>query len=173
MVALCSRKTGIPERSIWADLEKLVQRSKQGERIESSVTEAVPLSPEELIAGIIYLGRQDQRKSFTENSFDSDEIKERAKVLMGEEALLDIMENGRYDKDTLIFETEAKLAGADLKKTADDLLLRIEKKILERKLYETARMLDSEKDVKARRDLSDQTKKISKRIAELNNQKNK
>lgn len=156
-VALAAKKTKIPEKGIWADLEKL---SAKGVVFESGneLSKSLILSPEEMLVGLILWQK-------------FDEIEKQLKELMGEETVSEITGNSRFDKETLIFETEAKFSGGgelDLKKAAEEILLRIEKGVLERKLEQVARSLDTAETPEIKAKLKKEAEKISKRISEIN-----
>ena len=158
MVSLSSKKTGIPEKSIWADLERFNKNKKYPAAGNSagkpSHIEPLNLLAEEMLAGIILLG--------------NDEIEKKLQNLVGRETVSEIISNGRLDKDTLIFETEARLAGLNIENVANELLERIERGILEKKLSDTARLLDATIDAGEKEKLKKEATDISKRIADLN-----
>ena len=169
MVSLSSRKTKIQEKSIWSDLEKFQSKSRQTKISQdtygtSSSIEPLNLSVEEMLAGIILW----QDKSFSNNSTKYDEIRKRMEKLMGQEAVSEIVSNGRLDRDTLIFETEERFKDSDIQEVTKELLVRLEKSILEKKLFETARLLDSGSSGEEKGKLKKEAKEISKRIADLN-----
>ncbi len=158
MVALSSKKTKIPEKSIWSDLERFNKTKGDKDAIDKlgqpSLIEPINLSLEEMLAGIILLKH--------------DGIKKQLEAFLGPETVAEIIENGRLDKDTLIFETERRLADLDAQKVAAELLMRMEKGVLEKKLFETARSLDTVFRADEKERLKQEAEKISKRIAELN-----
>lgn len=158
MVSLASRKTKIPEKGIWSDLERFNKTKKSQDAHGTGLASIEPLNlgVEEMLAGIALW-------------LKDDEIKKRLAELVGEETAQNMMENGRLDKQTLIFETERRLQDMNAKKVALELLGRLEKSILEKKLFEIARLLDSASDHKEKEKFKKETEQISKRIAELFN----
>ena len=88
--------------------------------------------------------------------------------ILGKDAVKDLFENGRVDKETLLFETEMRFANMNIKNAADELLLRLEKGILDKKLFELSRLLDAATDSEKKETLKKETQKISQRIADLN-----
>jgi DNA primase len=158
MVALSSRKTNISEKSIWDDIERAKKNIKNTDfNGANSSVEPITLTPEEMLSGIILL-RTDVK---------NDEIRKKMEELVGEPAVSDIILNGRFDKNTLIFETEARLAGMDIEKAAQELLSRMEKGLLEKELFEAAHSLDASSNVLEKEMLKKKTGEISKRIALL------
>lgn len=165
MVSLSSKKTKISQESIWADIERFDKTTnKTSENIFPSIGSPIILSPEEMLAGIILW-----QKSLDDSSKYNEMIKH-AEELLGKEVLSDITYNGRFDKDTLIFETEARFSApnTDANAAAEELLLRIEKNLLEKKLFTIASSLDQAVEPAEKERLREETKNISKRISELN-----
>jgi DNA primase len=178
-VGIASKKTKIPEKSIWVDIEKYTSKSPRVGHVEGesqSSIEPILFSPEEMLAGIIFWQSSKHKSAegappeLTENSYKFDEIRVRFEAIVGTEAASLILENSRFDKDTLIFETEARLSGADPYKAAEELLLRIERTVLEQSLFDTARELDKASTALEKEKLRDEAKEISKRISEISNQ---
>ncbi|MEK7117171.1 MAG: DNA primase [Patescibacteria group bacterium] len=156
MVSLASKKTKISEKSIWSDLERLNKSLRsQDAHGSSSLIEPLYFSAEEMLSGIILLTKDD-------------EIKKQMVEILGKDAVKDLFENGRVDKETLLFETEMRFANMNIKNAADELLLRLEKGILDKKLFELSRLLDAATDSEKKETLKKETQKISQRIADLN-----
>ena len=162
-VTLSARKTGLPESSILGDLKKFSSKAllSNNEREQNKETSVEPfvLTPEEMLAGIIVGSLLPEK--------NQEEIRERFKEMLGEEFFRELVENSRFDKDTLIFETEARFDGFDISEVAQELLTRIEKSILLRRLSGLGRELDNVESDSERDKLKEEALSVSKRLSNI------
>lgn len=156
-VSLLSKESGIPEKAIIDELLKMKSVAKSlSPKKEVPYFEKSYMSPKEMLAGTVLLEEEAGGKN-KENQKRFDKI-------FGENALLEIVENGNLSKDSLIFEAEKILESGDRDKIINDLFERVEKDIMKERFKDLASSLDKEKDPEKREKLEKELKEISKQI---------
>ncbi len=157
-VSLINKKTGIPEAALSSEIAKIRAKNNDLSGLDQgaprSTIESITLSPEEMLVGIILLKKNEAK--------DEGNIKKKFEDLLGKEFLREIAENGRFDRETLIFETERIMGEADVSLVAVELLERIEKNRLKKRFEELARLLDVNDSLETRKEMMEINQKLSK-----------
>lgn len=154
-----SKKTKISEQALWNEISKF-KFERKNETTEIFKRPTI-YSEEEILSGIILW-----QESLPVPSLDILEIKEKIRFVTGL-STEEIVED--KDKEALIFEVEAKFANLDVDKSAKEIIQRIEKSYLEKRLKIIAGMLDSPEN-HDRESLKKEALEISKKLSTQKNQ---
>jgi len=154
-----ANKANINEESVWNDLKKIkTEEIKDG---ETNHKQTKITNLERIMAGIIFL------EESTPNG--KNKWKEKWQKIGGLEAIEEILNEYKSEKEELIFEAERNSIGENPEKGYDEVLRRLELQFLKQKLQNTAKLLDQKnisqtEDKEFREDLE----RIQKRIKEIN-----
>jgi DNA primase len=153
-VSVVAKMTKIPEASIWADLKKI---SKSKTITDSKVTDYEIAREEEMLAGLI-LWREsvDSRQETLDR-------RRRLEEILGTK-VEDIIEG--KDRDALLFQSEIRWSGVDVEKTFNEILGRLQKRYLEKRLKNLAEKMDKVNGGE-KEELKKELEEISKQLSKI------
>lgn len=153
-VSVIAKMTKIAEAIIWADLKKV---AKSKTVIDSKVVDYEIVREEEMLAGLILW----QEASKTD--FDTKYAREKLENIINSR-IEEIVEG--KDVDAIIFQSEIHWSGADVEKIFNEILGRLEKRYLEKRLRNLAEKMDNMKGAE-KEELKSEVEGISKKLSNL------
>ena len=159
--ALVSDRTGIAVKAILDEVLKYKTAAKNnvGKELPQSAIEPLSLSSEDMLVGLLL---------WQENSpnpgLDTKLATTRLEEILTKEGLSEIRENSRFDRDTLIFEAEVRFASLDPSKVFEEFFSRLESQVLNKKLMQLGKILDSAKNKEEKEEVESQIKIIFQKL---------
>jgi DNA primase len=153
-VSVVAKMTKVPEASIWADLKKV---NKSQTSADYKLVDYEIAREEEMLAGLILW------KETVDMSKEIGEMRRKVEEILGIK-IEEIIEG--KDMEALIFQSEIRWSGVDIEKTFNEILGRLQKRYLEKRLKNLAEMIDK-KDGAEKEELRKEVDEISKQLSKI------